>query len=283
MRKKKLPGDNSPLLWGHLFPEDEQPEEKAEVAPEPPPQKPSEDNTGERLPAPKTISDTPYREAYKRLTGRFPISIHYISITFYPYSNLQARMWRENGTLHVKMTDVMADMPERFHKALALILVGRHEKKPYPKEEDQVFNKYAAMPEVQQVLRQRAVSRKRKPKTYGVQGEKYNLEEVFNKVNRIYFKAKLKQPVLSWTRDCTRRRMGYVTGNPPRVYISKTLDRKSTPRYAIDFIMYHELLHIVMGSVKKGKRVYHHTREFREAEKKFKKYNKAARWLNYKV
>jgi predicted metal-dependent hydrolase len=131
------------------------------------------------------------------------------------------------------------------------------------------------------VEQEKARTPRRKPH-YGVQGRRHNLIEVFQRINREYFAGRLKQPPLSWTRTASRRRLGYVDGKG-WVYISRVLDLPSTPCYVMDFIMYHELLHLVVPSEKRGRRTYHHSRAFREAEKQFRLYAKARKWMGHDV
>ena len=59
------------------------------------------------------------------------------------------------------------------------------------------------------------------------------------------------------------------------ITINRALDKKSVPIYAIEFIMYHEALHLKMGVVKKNGKNYGHTPEFRQAEKEYCDYEKA--------
>ncbi len=50
---------------------------------------------------------------------------------------------------------------------------------------------------------------------------------------------------------------------------------RSVPAYAVDFVMYHELLHKQLGVKVVNGRRYAHTPAFREAELAFKRYDDA--------
>ena len=258
--------DASPLLWDHLY--EPKPVVSSELEPIPSRQ-------------PQSMAHY-YTQAYREIIGKTPKKIKGIQIIFYPYREVQANMYFKDGILKIKLAKVLQDMPEDLHQILALILVGKLEKKPYPTAEEKRFDEYARSDFIQNRLFEQNKLRPQRKRHYGTQGKRYNLHEVFDRVNQEYFQGKLARPVLSWTQTASRRRMGYVDGEKQRIYISRTLDRPSAPRYAIDFVMFHEILHLLIPSEKKGRRIFHHTKAFREAEKRFKKYQKARKWLGHK-
>ncbi len=266
--KRTGEASDAPWLWDHLM--ESQP--AAPLSPAPLPRE-----------KPALNLEGIYRDAYREIVGRVPQSIREFCFVFYPYRDVRAKVEFQSGVLTVRLARVLDDMPEEMHRALALILVGKLERKPYSKEAERRFDVYTRSETVRGRIAEQEKARppRRKPH-YGVQGLRHNLLEVFERINREYFEGKLKQPPLSWTRTASRKRLGYVDGKG-RVYISRVLDRLSTPCYAMDFIMYHELLHLVIPSEKKGSKTYHHTPAFREAEKRFKHYSKARKWMGHDV
>lgn len=103
-------------------------------------------------------------------------------------------------------------------------------------------------------------------------GRIYHLNDVFERVNRGYFKGKMSRPRLTWSKALTRRKMGHYQPSTDTVLISLTLDNPRMPEYLVDFVMYHELLHKHLGMKVVGGRRYAHTRAFRTAEKRFTRY-----------
>ena len=110
-------------------------------------------------------------------------------------------------------------------------------------------------------------------------GKVYDLDEVFDCVNKTYFGSQLSRPNLVWGDRLTRRKYGHYQPLEDTLLISRTLDNNFIPRYFIEFIMYHELLHKALGAKFVNGRRYVHTSEFRAAEKKFKKYDKAQAYM----
>ncbi len=74
-------------------------------------------------------------------------------------------------------------------------------------------------------------------------GRAHDLNEIFKRVNNVYFGGKMPKPTLAWNRILTARKFGHYQPSRDTVMISVTLDAPDVPDYAIDFVMYHELLH----------------------------------------
>ncbi|MBE9007708.1 M48 family peptidase [Fortiea sp. LEGE XX443] len=111
------------------------------------------------------------------------------------------------------------------------------------------------------------------------QGNFYNLNELFDKLNYEYFAAHLVKPRLVWSQIKTYRKFGHYEPARDRVVISTTLDSANVPEFVAGFVLYHELLHKHHGTKwVNGKRMVH-TTEFRTDEKKFKLYAEADGWL----
>ena len=65
--------------------------------------------------------------------------------------------------------------------------------------------------------------------------------------------------------------------------VSKVFDRKTTPRYAVEYLMYHEMLHLKHPvKVKAGRRCVH-SRDFKAEENLFPELAKAKEYLKTAV
>jgi hypothetical protein len=111
------------------------------------------------------------------------------------------------------------------------------------------------------------------------QGKCYDLEELFDRLNREYFASTLVKPRLSWSQLNTYRKFGYYQPAKDRVVISSTLDDVRIPQFVAEFVLYHELLHKYHGAKLINGRRMVHTKEFRQDEQQFKFYQEASRWL----
>jgi predicted metal-dependent hydrolase len=72
------------------------------------------------------------------------------------------------------------------------------------------------------------------------------------------------------------RKMGFCSPMMRVVGISCVLDDVSVPEFVLDYVVYHESLHLVQGYIP-GQRA--HSREFREKEKMYPRYEEAEKCL----
>jgi len=112
-------------------------------------------------------------------------------------------------------------------------------------------------------------------------GMTHDLSEVFDGVNRRYFDGQMPRPKLRWTKRLTGMRFGHYNFAHDVVCISSTLDRPDVPRFVIEHVMHHELLHKKHGSKWSGSQRRCHTREFRAEERVFERFDDADKFLNF--
>ena len=86
--------------------------------------------------------------------------------------------------------------------------------------------------------------------------------------------------------DTTTRRPDGTFLSPPShdsvydtVTISKTLDSQDVPEWFVEYILYHELLHMKHPARLINGRRYYHTSAFRNDERRFPHYDEAQKWL----
>ena len=87
-------------------------------------------------------------------------------------------------------------------------------------------------------------------------------------------------------RLATRRavtRLGHWDPAHRIIVISRRLDDPGIPDYVLRFIIFHEMLHVAVPSMQRGRRTNHHTKAFREAEQKFVDYDRAKWFIEKKL
>lgn len=102
-----------------------------------------------------------------------------------------------------------------------------------------------------------------------------DLETSFERINERYFGGALARPRLTWSRAFTGRKFGHYDSIRDTVMISCSLDRTKIPQHALDFVVYHELLHKKLGVNWRNGRAFAHTREFRAHERLFARFAEA--------
>ena len=76
-----------------------------------------------------------------------------------------------------------------------------------------------------------------------------------------------------------RRLLGHYDAAHNTIMVSRVFDRKNTPRYAIEYLMYHEMLHLKHPVKVRGDRRCVHPREFQAEEKLFPELEQAKAYL----
>jgi hypothetical protein len=123
------------------------------------------------------------------------------------------------------------------------MLVARLLGKRVPKLHDRIYRDYSLTPEI---LRSSDIARRRRGRKVisSAQGEVYDLEKMFAKLNRRYFGSELPTPTITWSQRRTRNILGHHDRVYDSITISKTLDSKDVPEWFVEYILYHEMLHI---------------------------------------
>src|SRR5512138_3168062 len=119
--------------------------------------------------------------------------------------------------------------------------------------------------------------------TLVTRGSVFDLNAVYADINARFFDGSLQVPI-TWGRGVGRARRGGLTfGSYDPVLglirIHPVLDRPGVPRFFLESVVYHQMLHHQMGGVpdRAGRTVYH-TRAFREAEARFPQHREALAW-----
>jgi hypothetical protein len=110
-------------------------------------------------------------------------------------------------------------------------------------------------------------------------GAHRDLCEVFEYVNGCYFAGSVRRPDLAWTKESPSTRLGFYFEPLDLLAVNRVLDSERVPRYVLEFVIYHELLHGVLEPGGSFARRLHHTKEFRDRERQFAMYSESEEWL----
>lgn len=118
-------------------------------------------------------------------------------------------------------------------------------------------------------------------------GETIDLRELFASLNREYFASSI-EALITWGRNGARRRrrrggfsirLGSYQETDRLIRIHPALDRPDVPRYVVESVVYHEMLHAAMpATLSRGRRRLHPP-EFRRRERLFRHFVAAESWL----
>ena len=89
----------------------------------------------------------------------------------------------------------------------------------------------------------------------------------------------MAQPLLGWSRRASRTALGHFDPSHNAIIISRILDTERVPTLALEYVLYHEMLHLRFPAVTRGSRRCVHTPDFRAAEQEFERVKEAKQLL----
>ena len=219
-----------------------------------------------------------FRRVHRQLRPRTPIPE--VATEFFPSVGANHSATLDDGRLRVRISDLFVDAPEEVSEALAAILLSKlYGKKVDPKYQ-RIYRRYTLSPVMQERGRQARTARGRPRPRPGPSGHFYHLEAVFDTVNRNYFDSELPKPHLSWTPGKARSVLGRYDFHADVIFVSRFLDRETVPEYVIQYIVFHEMLHVKHGTEVRESREIVHSAAFRREERQFEHFEAANRWLD---
>jgi hypothetical protein len=213
-----------------------------------------------------------YARVFCELRPRTPLPD--IRVEFRRFANANSFIRYHDGVLDVRIADVLEAAPAPVHEALAFILVGKLFRKPVAAAYNLRYRRWLNRADVRRDLLHVRSLRGRKYLS-GAKGERYDLDEIFENLNLRFFHGLMARPVLSWSRGRSVTMLGHWDPAHNAIVISKALDGADVPRVAIEYVMFHEMLHLRFPVEHHGPRRCVHTAEFRAAEKEFPGFKEA--------
>ena len=116
------------------------------------------------------------------------------------------------------------------------------------------------------------------------EGRYFDLREIFDRVNDRHFRGRLRGYKVMWGHRRRRRPKEYfifgtIQEEDRVIRIHPLLDQPFVPRWFLEYILYHEMLHsVVPEETDGGGRRRVHTAEFYRREKSFPRYRRARQW-----
>lgn len=217
-----------------------------------------------------------FQVAYRDLRPRAPMPP--FEIKFRRFVSLNTTIRLREGRLHVSLSDLLEGAPTSVLQAIAHILLAKLYRKPIEAFHNDRYRCYTQSDAVSRQAEQARQTRGRKQIHTHV-GHYYDLEEVFETINRRFFHGLMGRPVLTWSAHRARRMLGHYDAAHNTIVVSRIFDGPQVPRYAIEYLMYHEMLHLKHPvRVRAGRRCVH-SREFQAEERLFPELEEAKAFL----
>ncbi len=200
-------------------------------------------------------------------------------LMLYEYSTIKYTIRERRGLIIFKICDIYLMASPNVFRAVCRKMLRHYLNRKNTTADERLYKGFTQHPEVMRkwkaIRRERGSGKDILPPI----GEKYDLKEIAQKVKEQYFPEDFSLPVLGWSKRRAKRRFGHYDRYHHTVVVSKLLDSPEIPKYLVEYILYHELLHIKHGEVIKGNKTWVHTGDFHKDEKKFHRYSDAKKLL----
>lgn len=202
---------------------------------------------------------------YEQIARRKAVGFN---IEFYPYARLSNTIRFRKGLVLVRISDLLQDAPLEILDIVLKTLVYKLCRKRVPEELKQIYREYTDRPEL--LSRARAIRRRRGRKEIRpAAGKNFDLRKIFEELNREYFDSPVQIRQLGWSSGRSRRILGHYDPAHEAIVLNRRLDHPLVPGYVVAYVLYHEMLHVQVGSESRNGRRRHHSARFREAESRF--------------
>jgi predicted metal-dependent hydrolase len=217
-----------------------------------------------------------FQESYRELRARAPMPE--LQVEFYAFASINNTIRLRDGKLLVRISDLLEGAPEPILRAIAHILLAKLYRRPIEREHSTRYRRYISSHDITQKAHLMRQHRGRK-RIESPKGRVYDLEEIFEKLNTRFFYGLLARPQMSWSPSDARNMLGHYDPAHNAIVVSKVFDQPHVPAYAVEYIVYHEMLHLKHPVKLRGSRRCVHSAEFQAEEKLFQHLDKAKLFL----
>jgi predicted metal-dependent hydrolase len=217
-----------------------------------------------------------FQESYRELHPQAPFPE--LKVEFFAFTSIKNTIRMRQGKLLVRLSDLLEGAPEPVLHAIAHILLAKMYRRPVERESATRYRRYISGHEITRKadLMRQVRGRKRLD---SAQGRTYDLEAVFETLNARFFHGLLARPQMTWSRDRARNHLGHYDPAHNAIVVSRIFDHPRVPRYAVEYIVYHEMLHLKHPVKLRGSRRCVHSPEFQAEEKQFPQLEEVKRFL----
>ena len=191
-----------------------------------------------------------------------------LKIEFFAFANVNNTIRLRNGRLLIRLSDLLEGAPEPVLRAIAHILLAKMYRQPIDRGHAARYRKYVGSHEIVRkahlVRQMRGRKLLRPPR-----GHYYDLDAIFEELNSRFFHGLMARPRMSWSQTKTRRILGHYDPAHNAIIISRIFDHPGVPRYVLEYIVYHEMLHLKHPVKLRGSRRCVHSPEFQAEERLF--------------
>ncbi len=205
-------------------------------------------------------------------------SLPELNVEFFAFANVNNTVRLREGRLLVRLSDLLEGAPEPILRSIAHILLAKMYRHPIDRAHAARYRKYVASHEIVRkahLVRQMRGRKMLRP----ARGHFYDLDAIFEDLNTRFFHGLMARPRMSWSQTKTRRILGHYDPAHNTIVISRLFDHPGAPQFVLEYIVYHEMLHLKHPVKLRGSRRCVHSAEFQAEEKLFPRVAEAEAFL----
>ena len=215
-------------------------------------------------------------EAYRELRPRAPFPE--FQVQFFPFSNINNTIRLRQGKVLVRISDLLSGAPRDVLHAIAHILLAKLYRKEIEARHATRYRRYLGRRDVSGKAHLIRQQRGRKI-LLASRGRHYDLEKIFEDLNQRFFHGLLARPLMTWSRHASRQSLGHYDPAHNTIVVSRIFDRPDMPSYAVEYLVYHEMLHLKHPVKLNGSRRCVHPKAFQNEERLFPELERAKELL----
>jgi hypothetical protein len=218
-----------------------------------------------------------FGRTYRRLRLELPVPIFRVSFRHFTGLRSAIRI-RNRSLIEADLSDLLQDAPPLVVDAIAEILITRLFRRRTSREANECYKAWAGSAAVTRRIEEIRRTRGRK-RLMHPQGNHFNLRLIFDDLNARFFSGCIQVAGIGWSPNRSRRMLGHYDSSHRTITVTRWLDGRRVPRYVVEYLVYHEMLHAQFPVERRNHRRIVHSAAFREAERSFPDYDQATRWL----
>lgn len=199
-------------------------------------------------------------------------------IEFYPFANVNNTIRIREGRLRIRLSDLLEGAPESVLESIAHILLAKIYRKPIEPVHSARYRRYVSSHDISAKAHLVRQMRGRK-RLASAKGCVYHLEEIFDELNQRFFHGLLGRPQMTWSQVRSRRSLAHYDPAHNAIVVSRIFDHPLVPHCAVEYIVYHEMLHLKHPVKLRGSRRCVHGKEFQAEERLFPQLHQAKAFL----
>lgn len=200
-------------------------------------------------------------------------------VEFFPYSSLTLTIRRRDDMVYVRFSDLLRRAPREVREGAAALLLARVYQRRTPKALVQPYLRYARSDRTRGRITSMRRHRVQRVSTQP-QGRHFDLHALFGQLNQQYFSGALQCPHIGWSVRNWRRQFGCYDPGPHQIVLNRRMDRPGVPQFVVEYVLFHEMLHLKHPTRRSGCTLLSHSPEFRSEEKRFVQFAVARRFLD---